>query len=135
VMIHRTVLGSMERFVGGLLEHYAGAFPTWLAPVQARVMTITDAQRPAARELERQLLAGGIRAHGDFRNEKIGYKIREAQMEKIPYMLVVGQREAESGQVSLRVRGAGDAGVLPVDEAVRRIRADIEGRMLAPGIS
>ncbi|MBI3024927.1 MAG: threonine--tRNA ligase [Candidatus Tectomicrobia bacterium] len=133
VMIHRTVLGSMERFVGGLVEHYAGAFPTWLAPVQARVMTITDAQLPAAREVERRLLAEGVRAQGDFRNEKIGYKIREAQMEKIPYMLVVGAREAEAGQVSLRVRGAGDAGVLPVEEALRRIRADAEGRAPAPG--
>ena len=81
----------------------------------------------------RRLLAEGIRAHGDFRNEKIGYKIREAQMEKIPYMLVVGAREAEAGQVSLRVRGAGDAGALPAEEAIRRIRADIEGRALAPG--
>ncbi|MBI1725176.1 MAG: threonine--tRNA ligase [Candidatus Tectomicrobia bacterium] len=133
VMIHRTVLGSMERFVGGLVEHYAGAFPTWLAPVQARVMTITDAQLPAAREVERRLLAEGVRAQGDFRNEKIGYKIREAQMEKIPYMLVVGAREAEAGQVSLRVRGAGDAGALPVEEALRRIRADAEGRAPAPG--
>lgn len=133
VMIHRTVLGSMERFVGGLVEHYAGAFPAWLAPVQARVMTITDAQLPAAREVEKRLLAEGVRVHGDFRNEKIGYKIREAQMEKIPYMLVIGAREAEAGQVSLRVRGAGDVGAIPVEEAVRRIRADIAGRKLAPG--
>ena len=133
IMIHRTVLGSMERFVGGLVEHYAGAFPTWLAPVQARVMTITDAQLPAAREAERRLLAQGVRAQGDFRNEKIGYKIREAQMEKVPYMLVIGAREAEAGQLAMRIRGVGDAGAVPVEEAVRRIRDDIDRRDLSPG--
>ncbi|MEE9275024.1 MAG: threonine--tRNA ligase, partial [bacterium] len=133
IMIHRTVLGSMERFVGGLIEHYAGAFPTWLAPAQARVMTITDAQIPFARTVERDLLAGGIRAEGDFRNEKIGYKIREAQVEKIPYMLVVGGREAEGGQVAVRIRGKGDIGAESVDSAIQRIRADIEARAFAPG--
>ncbi|MDA1000199.1 MAG: threonine--tRNA ligase [bacterium] len=133
VMIHRTVLGSMERFVGGLVEHYAGAFPTWLAPVQARVMTITDAQLPFAREALARLVAEGFRTEGDFRNEKIGYKIREAQVEKVPYMLVVGAREAEQGQVALRVRGVGDMGAVPLDEAVRRIRADIDVRAFIPG--
>ncbi|MFQ5894516.1 MAG: threonine--tRNA ligase [Nitrospinota bacterium] len=132
VMVHRTVLGSMERFVGGLIEHYAGAFPTWLAPVQARVMTITDAQVPFARGVEERLRGAGLRVEGDYRNEKVGYKVREAQLERVPYMLVVGRREAEGGRVALRVRGAGDLGPQSIEAVVERIRRDVESRALAP---
>ena len=133
VMIHRTVMGSMERFVGGLIEHYAGAFPPWLAPEQARVMTITDAHIPYGREVERKLLAAGFRAEGDFRNEKIGYKIREAQKDKIPYMLIAGAREVEAGEVSLRLREQGDVGSISLEELMERMRSDVENKSLAPG--
>ena len=132
VMIHRTVLGSMERFVGGLIEHYTGAFPTWLAPVQAKVMTITDAQIPFARKVEERLRENGVRVSADFRNEKIGYKIRESQVEKVPYMLVVGAREAEADQVALRIRGKGDTGAVSVEEAMKQIRSNADARALSP---
>ena len=131
-MIHRTVLGSMERFVGGLIEHYTGAFPTWLAPVQAKVMTITDAQIPFARKVEERLRENGVRVSADFRNEKIGYKIRESQVEKVPYMLVVGAREAEADQVALRIRGKGDTGAVSVEEAMKQIRSNADARALSP---
>ncbi len=133
VMIHRTVMGSMERFVGGLIEHYAGAFPTWLAPEQARIMTITDDSISYGREVERKLLAASIRAEGDFRNEKIGYKIREAQRDKIPYMLILGAREAETGGVSLRLREQGDVGSISLEELMQRMRSDIETKSLTTG--
>lgn len=130
VMIHRAILGAIERFFGILVEHYAGAFPVWLAPVQARVMTITDRQRDYAAQVSHQLQAAGIRAEADLRNEKISYKIREAQTEKIPYMLVVGDREIASGHVSLRQRGEKDLSTLPVDECVARIRDAIDRKVL-----
>ncbi len=133
VMIHRTVLGSMERFVGGLIEHYAGAFPTWLAPVQAKIMTITDAQIPFGKKVAQNLRDAGYRVESDFRNEKIGKKIREAQLAKVPYMLVIGAREMESGQVALRVRGKGDVGVLALEEVMSQIRSDVESRAFSPG--
>lgn len=133
IMIHRTVMGSMERFVGGLIEHYAGAFPTWLAPEQARIMTITDDHIPYGREVESKLLAAGFRAEGDFRNEKIGYKIREAQRDKIPYMLILGAREAETGEVSLRLREQGDLGSISLEELMQRMRSDIENKSLTAG--
>ncbi|MCE2452806.1 MAG: threonine--tRNA ligase, partial [Nitrospinae bacterium] len=133
IMIHRTVMGSMERFVGGLIEHYAGAFPVWLAPEQARIMTITDDHIPYGREVESKLLAAGFRAEGDFRNEKIGYKIREAQRDKIPYMLILGAREAETGEVSLRLREQGDLGSISLEELMQRMRSDIENKSLTAG--
>jgi threonyl-tRNA synthetase len=133
VMIHRTVLGSMERFVGGLIEHYAGAFPTWLAPVQAKIMTITDAQIPFGKKVAQNLRDAGYRVESDFRNEKIGKKIREAQLAKVPYMLVIGAREMESSQVALRVRGKGDVGVLALEEVMSQIRSDVESRAFSPG--
>ncbi|MAE06854.1 MAG: threonine--tRNA ligase [Nitrospinae bacterium] len=133
VMIHRTVLGSMERFVGGLIEHYAGAFPTWLAPVQAKVMTITDAQIPFGKKVAQNLRDAGYRVESDFRNEKIGKKIREAQLAKVPYMLVIGAREMKSGQVALRVRGKGDVGALALEEVMSQIRSDVESRAFSPG--
>jgi threonyl-tRNA synthetase len=129
VMIHRAVLGAIERFFGILIEHYAGAFPLWLAPVQARVMTITDRQRDYATQVSAQLRAAGIRAEADLRNEKISYKIREAQTEKIPYMLVVGDREVAAGKVAVRLRGGSDLGPLPVAECVTRMREEIERKV------
>lgn len=126
VMIHRAILGSIERFFGILIEHYAGAFPLWLAPVQARVMTITDRQRDYASQVGERLLAAGIRAETDLRNEKISYKIREAQTEKVPYMLVVGDREVAAGKVAVRVRGGGDLGPMSVDECLAKLRETID---------
>jgi threonyl-tRNA synthetase len=128
-MIHRAILGSVERFFGILIEHYAGAFPVWLAPVQARVMTITDRQREYASQVGHRLRAAGIRAETDVRNEKISYKIREAQAEKIPYMLVVGDREVAANTVAVRLRGGKDLGPLPVDDCVARMREEIDRKV------
>jgi len=112
VMIHRVAFGSIERFIGILTEHYAGAFPTWLSPVQVKVMPITDRTAAYADEIAAKLQARGIRVETDHRNEKIGYKIREAQMEKVPYMLVLGDKEAEGNQVAVRSRAGGDLGAM-----------------------
>ena len=125
VMIHRVVFGSIERFIGILIEHFAGAFPTWLAPVQVRVLPITDRARDAAQAIANQLEDANVRVETDFRNEKIGYKIREAQMQKVPYMLVLGDREVESGEVSVRTRAGGDQGTMPVAQFVEQIRREI----------
>lgn len=123
VMIHRTVLGSMERFMGNLIEHYKGAFPGWLSPVQVKVMPITDDQLPYAREIIAKLRAENIRCDVDARNEKIGYKIREAEAEKIPLMLVAGKREVDEGTVSVRERGKRDLGGMSLEKAFEHIRA------------
>lgn len=112
VMIHRTAFGSIERFIAILTEHFAGAFPTWLSPVQVKVLPITDRQHQYARFLANDLKEAGIRVELDDRSEKIGYKIREAQLEKVPYMLIIGDKEQEQGAVALRVRGKGDQGVV-----------------------
>ncbi len=125
VMIHRVVLGSIERFIGVITEHFAGAFPTWLAPVQVKVLPITDRTNAYAEEAAAKLDALGIRVETDLRNEKIGYKIREAQMQKIPYMLVVGDKEAESGNLSVRTRSGGDKGVMSFDEFAVMIQKEI----------
>ena len=130
VMIHRALLGSIERFIGVITEHFAGAFPTWLAPVQVKVMTITDRSRDWAVEAAKRLEAAGIRVETDLRNEKIGYKIREAQSQKIPYMLVVGDKEAEAGTVSVRTRAGGDKGAMPLDEFTAEILEQIKARSL-----
>jgi len=116
IIIHRVVLGSIERFIGVITEHFAGAFPTWLSPVQGKVLPITDRAAEYADEVERQLTARGYRVEVDHRNEKIGFKIREAQLEKVPYMLVVGDKEAEAGTVAVRHRAEGDLGVMPLGE-------------------
>lgn len=121
VMLHRTLLGSMERFLGVLIEHYAGAFPTWLAPVQAIILTVTDRHQTYGEELYLRLFNAGIRIERDFRNEKLGYKIREAQLQKIPYMLVVGDREVEAGGVSPRRRDGKDLKLMAVDDFIRLI--------------
>jgi threonyl-tRNA synthetase len=110
VMVHRALLGSLERFFGVLIEHYAGAFPLWLAPVQAVVVPVTEKQQAYAREVGEALRAQGVRVQVDDRNEKLGYRIREAQLQKVPYMLVVGDKEVEAKTVSVRHRHAGDLG-------------------------
>jgi threonyl-tRNA synthetase len=125
IMIHRALLGSIERFFGILVEHYAGAFPTWLAPVQARVLPITDKQRQYADSVVGQLQAAGYRTEADARNEKIGLKIREAEKAKIPYMLVVGDREMEAGTVAVRGRSGANLGTLPVPGVIDLIKSDI----------
>lgn len=116
VMIHRVVYGSIERFVGILIEHFAGAFPAWLAPTQVRILPITERHIEYAQKLAEKMFDLGIRVHLDDRNEKIGYKIREAQVQKIPYMLVVGDKEVEDGTVSVRRRSEGDLGAMPADD-------------------
>ena len=124
IMIHRALMGSLERFFGVLIEHYAGAFPTWLAPVQALVMTITDKQIPYADGVLDKLRKAGIRAEIDKRNEKIGFKIREAQMQKVPYMLVVGDKEMEKEAVAVRKRSGEDLGVMDTEGFISAVRAD-----------
>lgn len=123
IMIHRALMGSLERFFGVLLEHYGGAFPVWLAPVQARILTIADRHLPYAQEVLGQLQAAGLRADADTRSEKINGKIRDAQMEKIPYMLVVGDREVEQKAAAVRVRTGENRGALPLSEIVRLIQS------------
>ena len=123
VMIHRVVFGSIERFIGVITEHFAGAFPTWLAPVQVRLMTITDRVNGYAGELKAKLEAEGIRVEADLRNEKIGKKIAEARTQKIPYLLVIGDKEAENGQVAVRSR-AGDEGAVDFAEFLARVKAE-----------
>ena len=126
VMIHRVVFGSIERFIGILTEHFAGAFPLWLSPVQAKIMTITDRADDAARALQQKLEKAGVRTEIDLRNEKIGFKIREARNMKIPYLLVLGDREAQEGTVSVTLRGGNDLGSMPVDALIARMRQEIE---------
>jgi threonyl-tRNA synthetase len=120
-MLHRVILGSIERFLGVLIEHYAGAFPVWLAPVQTVIMTVTDKHIPYGEHVYTQLSNAGIRVEKDFRNEKLGYKIREAQVQKIPYMLVIGDREMESNTVSPRERSGKDLGVTGIDEVIKLV--------------
>ena len=133
VMIHRAIFGTLERFVGFLIEHFAGAFPLWLAPEQVRVLPISDDQLPAAREVQSKLRAAGLRAHLDERNETLNYKIRDAETHKVPYMAVVGQREAEAGTVAVRVRGSGKKQeVVPLEEFVKRLQAENRTRALSP---
>jgi threonyl-tRNA synthetase len=128
VMVHRALFGSIERFFGILVEHYAGAFPVWLAPVQAYVLPITDRHLPYAREVEKKLKDAGLRVHVDDRSEKVNLKIREAQLQKVPYMLVVGDREAENGQVSVRNRRHADQGAQPVDAFLASIKKLIDDK-------
>ncbi|TLF53285.1 threonine--tRNA ligase [Halomonas urmiana] len=124
VMLHRAILGSFERFLGILIEHYAGAMPLWLAPQQAVVMTITDAQRDYAAELAERLQKVGLRVKSDLRNEKIGFKIREHTLQKVPYLLVVGDKEVESDSVALRTRSGENLGTMTVDAFIERIQTE-----------
>jgi threonyl-tRNA synthetase len=128
LMVHRALYGSVERFFGILIEHYAGAFPVWLAPVQAIVLPITDKQNEYGREVLEQLKAVGIRAEIDDRSEKVNFKIREAQLQKIPYMLVIGPREQEVGQVAVRNRKHGDQGARPVGEFIADVLRLVESK-------
>ncbi|MFQ6096903.1 MAG: His/Gly/Thr/Pro-type tRNA ligase C-terminal domain-containing protein, partial [Armatimonadota bacterium] len=125
VMVHRTVLGSMERFVAGLVEHHAGAFPTWLAPVQAIVLPVADRHARHAVEVRDRLRAADIRAEADDRSETLNRKIRDAQNQKIPYMLVVGDREVESDQVAVRTREEGDRGPTDLSDFIAEVRAEV----------
>ena len=122
VMLHRVILGSIERFLGVLIEHHAGAFPVWLSPVQAVLMTVTDKHIPYGETVYAQLCDAGVRAEKDFRNEKLGFKIREGQLQKIPYMLVIGDREVESNRVSPRQRDGKDLGGIGVNEFIELVR-------------
>lgn len=128
IMIHRVVYGSIERFIGILIEHYAGAFPAWLAPVQVSILPITDKQREYAQEINDKLFALGYRVNLDDRSEKIGYKIREAQLKKHPYMLIIGDKEMEAGTVSVRKRGEGEIGAIKVDEFLAMLKEEVELR-------
>ena len=135
VMIHRAIYGTLERFVGFLIEHFAGAFPLWLAPEQVRVLPISEAQAPAARALHAQLRAAEIRSHLDERHDTLNYRIRDAELQKVPYMAVVGQREADAHSAAVRVRGAGTKQViLPVTDFVARLEQEIRARALEPSI-
>ena len=132
-MLHRVLVGSMERFVGGLVEHYAGAFPVWLAPEQVRVIPISDDTRSAGEAIVNRLKAEGVRTHLDDRSETLNYRIREAETLKIPYMAIVGKREAEGDSLALRIRGAGKKQeVMPVQEFVDRVKGEIVSRALVP---
>ena len=125
VMIHRVVYGSIERFIGILIEHYAGAFPAWLAPTQVRILPITDKHVAYAKELNDKMFDLGLRVYLDDRNEKIGYKIREAQVQKIPYMLVIGDKEVEEGAVAVRRRSEGDLGAMKADDFIAMLQKEI----------
>ncbi|PYO53700.1 MAG: threonine--tRNA ligase, partial [Candidatus Rokuibacteriota bacterium] len=128
VMVHRAIFGSFERFIGILTEHFAGAFPTWLAPVQARVLPVSGKHAEYARSVFGRLRAARVRAELDDRNEKLGYRIRDAQLRKVPYMLVVGEREAQNGTASLRRRTGEDLGAVPVDRVLAELVAEIGSR-------
>jgi threonyl-tRNA synthetase len=128
VMIHRALFGSFERFIGILIEHYAGEFPLWLAPVQAAVLPLADRHADYAREVQAALTDAGLRADLDDRTESVGRKIREAELRKVPYMLVVGDREAEQRAVALRRHREGDQGTVGLDEAVERLTAEVNER-------
>jgi len=128
VMVHRAILGSLERFFGILIEHYAGAFPLWLAPEQVRVLPVADRHAVYAQDVRDRLRAAGLRAESDLRAEKVTKKVRDAQVWKVPYMLVVGDREAEGGTVSVRHRTAGDLGPMPLEAFIQRARAEVTSR-------
>ncbi|ENJ4422942.1 threonine--tRNA ligase, partial [Salmonella enterica] len=130
VMIHRAILGSMERFIGILTEEFAGFFPTWLAPVQVVVMNITDSQSEYVNELTQKLQNAGIRVKADLRNEKIGFKIREHTLRRVPYMLVCGDKEVEAGKVAVRTRRGKDLGSLDVNDVIEKLQQEIRSRSL-----
>jgi threonyl-tRNA synthetase len=128
VMLHRAIVGSLERFIGVLIENHAGAMPLWLAPVQAVVLTITDRQVDYARQIEARLKAAGLRVAADLRNEKITYKIREHSLQKLPYQLIVGDKEMQAGSVAVRTRSGEDLGAMPVEALLARLREEIAAR-------
>ena len=126
ILIHRALFGSFERFIGIITEHFAGAFPTWLAPVQVKVLPISDNQKEYAQKVVQKLSEEGIRVELDERQEKIGYKIREAQLQKVPYMLILGEKEIEANAVGVRVRKDGDIGAMPIDKFIEKIKNEVE---------
>jgi threonyl-tRNA synthetase len=127
-MIHRAILGSLERFIGILLEEHAGALPVWLAPVQAVLLTITDKQQDYARGVEKRLREADLRVEADLRNEKIGFKIREHTLQRVPYLLVIGKREAQDGSVAVRTRAGEDLGPMAVEDFQEKLTREIAGR-------
>lgn len=134
IMIHRALMGSLERFFGCLIEHYGGAFPMWLAPVQVVVIPVGEKQHGYARQVTERLRAAGLRPHLDDRPEKVGYKVREATVQKVPYMIIVGEREAQAGTVSLRARVAGDLGQTTVEEFIERAVEEVNSKALPEGM-
>ena len=129
IMIHRALMGSLERFIGVLIEHYAGVFPLWFAPVQARILNITDDQAEYSEGVYKKLRKLGVRIEKDLRNEKLNYKIREAQVAKIPYMLIVGDKEKDDGTVTVRLRDGKNLPPMPVEDFAAMIDAEVkEGR-------
>jgi len=127
-MLHRAVLGSLERFIGILIEHHAGAMPLWLAPVQAVVMNISEGQADYATQVAQRLLDAGFRVETDLRNEKINYKIREHSVHKLPYQIVVGDKEKAAGKVAVRIRGGQDLGQLSLDSLIERWLREIDAK-------
>ncbi|MCD6399286.1 threonine--tRNA ligase, partial [candidate division WOR-3 bacterium] len=127
-LIHRALLGSMERFIGGLIEHYKGSFPLWLSPIQVKVLTVTEDGEEFALEVYNQFLEAGIRVELDIRNEKIGKKIREAEVNKIPYMVIIGKKEKESREVSVREHKRGDIGNFTVENFIVMLKEKIIAR-------
>jgi threonyl-tRNA synthetase len=134
-MLHRAILGSLERFMGILIEHAAGAFPTWLAPEQARIVTVTERHDDFARRAQAALRDRGIRAEADLRNEKLGYKVRIAQIEKIPFILVIGDKELEEGGVNVRLRSGETPGFMSLEEAAALILADSDAPFKQGGMN
>lgn len=130
IMIHRALMGSLERFFGTLIEHYGGAFPTWLAPIQAIILPITDNQHEYASKIQNELQANNIRVSIDDRNEKVGLKIREAELQKIPYMIIVGEKESQAGKIAIRRRKEGDKGLATVTEFITQITQEIEQKIV-----
>jgi threonyl-tRNA synthetase len=128
VMIHRAILGSLERFIGILIEEYAGKFPLWLAPLQAVIMNITDKQAGYVQETEKYLKKQGLRVVSDLRNEKIGFKIREHTLQRVPYLLVAGDRELESGSIAVRTREGEELGSMPLEQLAARLLDEVARR-------
>jgi threonyl-tRNA synthetase len=133
VMLHRAIVGSMERFIGILIENYAGAMPAWLAPVQAMVLNISDAQAEYVTQVVAELKKNGFRVASDLRNEKITYKIREHSLQKLPYLLVAGEREMQSGQVAVRTRKGEDLGSMPVQAFIELLQGEVKAKAKAKG--
>lgn len=126
VMLHRVIFGSIERFIGIITEHYAGAFPAWLAPVQVQILPIADSHVEYAKQVQKELEKQGIRTELDDRQEKIGYKIREAQLQKVPYMLILGDKEVEAKNVGVRSRQDGDIGAMGLEEFAKKLQNEVE---------
>lgn len=131
IVIHRAIFGSLERFIGILIEHFEGKFPTWLAPVQVKLLPISDKYQEYASLVLSKLKAEGIRAEIDSRAEKIGYKIREARNERVPYMLILGEKEEQEGKVSLRSRKLGDEGTVAIEDFISRVKEAIASKSLS----